>query len=195
MTEAQVVAVIDRIARILSSTFVFGYYDRDDIEQEARLFGIKAMEKYDPSRPLENFIYSAVRSRLLNLRRDRLRRNDPPCKVCHLHFSANGPGHPNGQICKKYEGWRKRNTTKANLMRPLGIDYVSDEKEARSRCNSEVVGDAETNEILHLINLHLPMDLRADFLRMRDGVNIPKVRRQQVETAVREIIKCPNEDD
>lgn len=197
MTEAQVLDEINRTARLLAPSFVFGYYDRDDIEQEARMMGIQAMAKYDPARPLPNFLYSHVRNRLINLRRDKFRRNDPPCHVCHEKQIANGPGHEDGRICPKYASWRERNACKSNLMRPLDIENVATEREERNR-PSEVVAEAEKKEMLRIINRRLPVELRTSYLQMRDGVNLPKVRRRQVEEAVREILKgsleCPSVD-
>ena len=43
--------------------------------------------------------------------------------------------------------------------------------------------DAEVAEILELIDVELPVALREDYLRMRDGVSVTKERRA-VEAAV-----------
>lgn len=185
LTEAEILAAIERSVEILAPGFVFGYFDIDDIKQFARMEGIKAVVKWDRVRPFGNFAYTVIRSRLLNLVRDELRRSDPPCSKCHSGSSCGGDGRP----CKMYQEWASRNNTKANLMRPLDLQRISDEKEARTRNESEVYDSVELAEILEKIDTHLPVELRSTYLQMRDGVAVPKAKRLEVEKAVKEILK------
>jgi len=62
--------VIDKIA----PRYSFGYYEVDDIKQEAYLLSVEAFQKYDESRPLENFISKHLSNRLKTLRRDKYQR-------------------------------------------------------------------------------------------------------------------------
>src|SRR5690348_1481836 len=105
MTEAEVLEAIEKAVNALASSFTFGIYDIDDIKQQGRLYALQALatEKYDPSRPLPNFLYAHIRNRLINLKRDKLHRNDPPCKEC----ASGEPCQPDGH-CKKFLEWRKR---------------------------------------------------------------------------------------
>lgn len=191
-TEAQVLASIEKAVTILSPGFAFGHWDRDDVAQYGRLYVIQRLEKFDPTRPLDNWVFIMVRNSYINLRRDKLRRNDPPCKICHNSGSCQGKGY-----CKKYTDWLARNNAKANLMRPLDIEYISDEHEARTRTECHMESEVEMEEVYEKIDRELDVELRATYLQMRDGVTVPKSRRLLVMNAVREILKgvveCPSE--
>lgn len=187
VTETQVLDAIENAVKILAPSFAFGIYDVDDIKQEARIMGLEAMRRYDAARPLENFLYSHIKNRLINLQRDKLHRNDAPCMLCH-HAEGNRSGHPNGEICQKYAEWKKRNEAKANLMRPLDLDLISDEREHNAQNESEVEDDAQTNELLRKIDAGLSIDMRATYLQMRSGKTVPKNRRTLVEKEIRKIL-------
>jgi DNA-directed RNA polymerase specialized sigma24 family protein len=194
-----VLEAIEKSVAILAPSFVFGYFDVEDIKQEGRLEAFKVLEKekYDPDRPLANFLYTSIRNKYVNLLRDKLRRNDPPCQPCHIGDCCN----PTGNACEPYIAWRDRNAAKSNLMRPLDLAHVADENERRTRLESTVVSDVETDEIVKLIDAKLSVELRSTYLQMRAGVSVPKVKRKQVEDAVRDIIRGSlewqntNEDD
>lgn len=196
-TEATVLAAIEKTINVLAPTFVFGFYDIDDIRQYGRLKALEVLEKetYDPGRPLENFLYTHIRNRYINLWRDKLWRNDPPCKGCH-----NGKPCNDGVVCVKYAAWKNLNQAKSGLMRPLDLANICDERERRTRIQSTASDDVEITEILHLIDEKLPVELRTTYLQMRDGVSIPKAKRTEVEQAVKDILReancsSSNEDD
>ncbi len=195
-TEATVLEAIERAVGVLAPSFTFGYFDVDDIRQQGRVFAIEILEKetYDPSRKLENYLYTHIHNRLCNFKRDNFRRNDPPCPPCHR-----GEWCEEGGPCSKYSAWKKRNAAKSNLMRPLDIEHVHDEHEPGTRTPSTVEDDVQLQELLRMIDQDLPVELRQSYLQMRAGVSVPKARRLQVEKAVSEILKgevgCPSEDD
>jgi hypothetical protein len=158
---------------------------------------LEVLEKecYNPSLPLENFLYTHIKNRFVNLHRDKLRRRDAPCRACH-----EGKPCDQGSNCSKYAAWLKRNTAKANLMRPLDLAHISDEREPHTRLASTVTEDAEIDEMLQLVDKHLPVELRSTYLQMRDGVSVSRAKRNEVEQRVREILRgaleCQqNEDD
>ena len=181
-TEAEVLAAIKKTVDILAPSFAVGYYDIDDMKQEATWEAIRVLNKgkYDPDRPLENFLYVAIRRRLLNFQRDHVRRNDPPCKSCH-----EGKRCTEGSFCKKYAKWLKTNNAKASAISPLGLNHISDE---RDRNPSGGEQEVELNELLDKIDRELPVELRGYYLQMRDGLKIPKVKRLEVEKAVKLIL-------
>lgn len=185
MSEEEVLATINRSVEMLCHSFVFGCYDIDDIRQEAWAFALEAMPRYDPTRPLGNFVYRHIRNRLLNLKRNKHRRNDPPCMLCHRGHQHE---HPDGEVCVAYRRWKRRNDTKANLARPGGFEGVADEKETNMRLPCRVGETAECNELLAAIDEKLPPDLRADYLRLRAKEPVPTARRTKVEAAIREIL-------
>lgn len=67
---------IMKIAAEMAGRYTFPNYDREDIEQEAFIMGLEALQRYDENRPLENFLRVHIRNRLSNLRRDKYYRPD-----------------------------------------------------------------------------------------------------------------------
>ena len=183
LTEEQVMTAMNKAVALLAQTFSFGYFDSDDIRQEAYIFGLEALSRYDPSRPLENFLYSHIKNRLINFKRDKYHRTDPPCKICAEHGK-----HPDGSVCTKYIAWKKRNSSKQNLMRPLDIQNLSDENEKSVRQSHNIIDEATLTEARNLIDEHLSIELRSVYLRIRAGESVPKAKRVKLENALRDLI-------
>ena len=199
MTEAEVVDAISRATSALARTFKFGPYDEDDIKQEGAIEAITVINKgvYDPrpgpdgkpTRPLANFLYVHIRNRIMNLRRQKLRRNDPPCRSCHEALGPGQTAHADGQYCEKYQAWLTRNTSKANILCPLDLSNINDEHESRTKSDSNVEFEVERDEMLALVDQQLPVELRTSYLQMRSGKVLPKAVREKVEQAVLAILK------
>ncbi len=187
-TEHEVLTAIDRTVNILAPGFAFGFMDEDDIKQEGRLFAMEGLKHYDASRSLDAFLYTHVKNRLINLKRDKFRRNDPPCRVCH--DTGRHPG--SNQVCDKYNVWYKRNSAKASLCKPLTLNQSDDD--AVPSCSS-VVEDVSIREVLLRIDQELPVELRASYLQMKSGVSVPKALREKVESAVRHILREELEEE
>lgn len=189
MTESEVVEVIYKVVNTLAKRFRFGYHSVEDMKQEGARFGIEALNSgsYDPTRPLENFLYTHIRNRLINYKRNNYIRNEPPCNGC-VFFDPKCKKSTNkcaafqdtGE-CKKLSDWKARNSAKQSLMRPMDVSVVSDKSIESDSC---VVSDASFVEIKSIIDKNLPVDLRSDYLRMLDGVSLPKVRRDRVREAI-----------
>lgn len=96
--------MIQEIATRLSNKYVFGYLDKDDIIQEAVIFGLEAYDRWDGVRPLENFISVHMSNRLKNFKRDNYFR---------LGLEDSSPKR------------QKSNETKKSLMRPAPIHSFS----------------------------------------------------------------------
>lgn len=163
MTEQEVVDTITKVCNRLASKFKFGYFDVEDIKQEAFIYAIQGLEDYDPSKPLENFLSVHIRNRLINLKRNKYARNDDDS---------------NSYKCKI------RNHTKKCLMEPLDIS----EYETNMRDDSDHIMSMEQEEIIALIDRHLDVSLRSDYLRMRAGVPVAKHRREKVHEEICKIV-------
>ena len=85
VTEQEFVDMVNGIANQLCDKFKFGYYDREDIKQECYIQAIDALDRYDTNRPLVNFLWSHIRNRLCNLKRDKYFRLEKPCDKCPLN--------------------------------------------------------------------------------------------------------------
>ena len=157
--ESKVIDTIMKIAKRLAPKYVFTGYDIDDIEQEAFLIGVAGLEKYDPSRPLENFMYTHINNRLKTFKRNNYYRMDY------------------GSSAQKLQD-RKR-----NLLEPICLDNIY------NICSQDhIVSDAHLNEILDLIDRKLPAHLRTDYLKLQSNSSLPKSRKAIVIDAIEKII-------
>ena len=189
MTEDQVVQIINNIANRLAGKFKFGYHDLEDMRQQARLFAWEGMENYDGIRPLENFLWTHVRNRLYNFKRNNFGRPDKPCDSCpffDISFSnAKGYGckaYDNHEECDLYAGWLKRNTSKRNIMNTaqLELDVKS----------SEGIGEAiDRKHIFNLVDKSIPVQYREDWVRFVNNLKLPKARREAVTAVIVNILK------
>ena len=190
MTEQQVQEIIMRIAVKVAPSFKFGCHTTADMIQQAAVFACEALAcgKYDAKRPLENFLYTHVTNRLINFKRDKFRRTDSPCKLCYGK-QEDYANHPDGKYCQKYLVWHRRNERKQNVLLPLDISCINDENESNARIPSSVVYEAIKSESIDIINAGLPIELRAVYLQMREGLKISKARRDEVERAVLDMLE------
>ena len=153
-----VISVITKVAQKLAPKYVFASYDVEDIEQEAFIIALDALERYDSGKPLENFLYTHVNNRLKNFKRDNYYRQ--------AHGSA-----------------QKIQARKKNLLEPIDIDclYSISTKDS-------TVTDAHIREITELIDKKLPSELRRDYLKLRNNSPLPKSRKANVIKVIEDII-------
>jgi len=160
--------VIDKIARRLAKKYTFGYYDKDDIAQVGRMFGLNGLLKYDEEcGPLENFLSIHIRNRLHNFKRDN-------------YFRADQPKNK-----KSIEKWEKRTQTKINLLQPVNIDGMDE----HFPFLENHLDNLAFEELIKTINEKLPANLRTDFLRMNADVKIPNTRKVKVQEAISKILE------
>lgn len=190
MTEDQVIKIVTKALSGLCAKFRFGYFETEDLSQEGWIYAIEALEKFDGSAPLENFLRVAIRSRFINLRRNKNSRYDPPCLKCPFYDpdckkSKNQCAEfEDKNDCDKWRGWKQRNAAKSELMRPLNIDEVTEDD---LKIDREFFDSINLAAIHKKINENMPSDIRADFLRMIDGVYIPKNRKDKVREFIKDL--------
>jgi DNA-directed RNA polymerase specialized sigma24 family protein len=156
--------VVNRVAH----KYRFGYYDIEDIKQEAFIIAMEAMDRYDEGRPLENFLAVHISNRLKNFKRDNFFRPDYV--------------PPSGKITND-------NNTKRFLMEPLDIDNIRDEHERNMRGEENIVDELAQKELMNIIDTSLDMGLRGDYLRILHGVYVPKPRREQIYESIMQILR------
>jgi len=174
MTEEQVVATINKVVSRYANRFRFGYYDADDIRQEAFIIAMEALDRYDNDRPLENFLAVHVKNRLSNFKRDKFFRRPQD--------SADGELPP-------------RSEAKKFLMEPLNIEAIRDEHEVNMSNSDDFVEAVDTAELFLLIDQNLSISFRADYLRMMHGVYVPKPRREQIHQEIISIFQQHHKGD
>lgn len=187
MTEQEVVAAVERVLDALAHKLPFGYHTADDIRQQGWLLALEALAsgKYDPGRPLANFLYRHVKNRLLNLKRKQQKRAEVPCARCARSDYCGSDGAP----CRRHTAWEKNNKVKANLMHPVDLDGLAAEQECAARTQSEAAAAAELTEMERALDEGIPVELRSTYLRMRAGLTVPRDKRAAVEAACRSILE------
>ena len=190
VSESDFLIAIDNVAKKLAHKFKFGYHSFEDMKQQAIIFGLECLEKYDSNRPLENFLWTHVRNRLFNYKRDNYQRPDKPCLKCpenDLSFSCSNNGckaFSNKSDCELYKLWEKRNNNKKNLMSPQNIDDMSLFSKTSSICT-----DIENKEILDLIDKYISPADRSLYIKFKHGQKISSIELNKLKETILNIIK------
>ncbi len=196
MDEKTVVEVLDRIADRFAAKFRFGYHDIDDMKQQARLFALEALPRYTEGKgPLENFLSVHVRNRLINFKRDNYHRFQAPCLQCPFydpgcHKSTNQCAEFEDKMeCDKWSQWILRNNSKRSIMAPAtseNIDYLFGSNSSEESSVSDIVAN---KELLEYIDEKLPVELRSDYLRLKENLFVSKHRKNKVREAIVQIVE------
>jgi DNA-directed RNA polymerase specialized sigma24 family protein len=188
--ENEFLRVLDIISKKLAYKFKFGYHDYDDMKQQISIFALEGLKNYDHSRPLENFLWTHVRNRLFNYKRDNYQRPNKPCLTCPLYdphckkSNSECEQYSNKNDCSLYESWINRNNTKKNLMH---LTNIEDTKDFCS--NDDLLADnIMTKEILELVENNLNGEYRTIYLKVKSGIKVHKSDMDKLTAKLREII-------
>lgn len=193
--ENEFLRVIDVISKKLGYKFKFGYHDFDDMKQQISIFALEGLKNYDHKRPLENFLWTHVRNRLFNYKRDNYQRPNKPCLSCplydpHCKKSISGcEDYSNKEDCSLYSSWLNRNNTKKNLMHLTTIDEIKDYSNAFSSDESLLTNNIASNEIFNLLETHLTGEYRTLYLKVKSGAKINKGDMDKLTLKLKEILK------
>lgn len=175
VTEKEFLTVLDNISKRLAHKFKFAYHNFDDMKQQAAIFALEGLEKYDQSRPLENFLWTHVRNRLFNFKRNNYQRPDKPCLKCEFYDKAcmNSSNectkYSDKQSCSLYASWSKRNESKKNIVQPKYIEDQSIFAEG-----SSVTEFIQNQEVIDFLDKNIESEYREYYLKLKHGVKIPK---------------------
>lgn len=190
--ENELLKVIDIISKKLAYKFKFGYHDIEDMKQQIWIFALEGLNNYDHKRPLENFLWTHVRNRLFNYKRDNYQRPDKPCLTCPLYdpkllSSYSGcKDYENKNDCDLYSIWIKRNDTKKNLMYLTTIDEIKDYANT-FLCNTSQ--NIDNNEILEILDEKLNDDYRIIYLKLKTGTKVSKSDQEKLTAKIKQILK------
>lgn len=177
ITEDDFLKALDNISKKLIYKFKFGYHDIDDMKQQAAIFAMEGLEQYDSKRPLENFLWTHVRNRLFNFKRDNYYRPDNVCESCPFYDAKCKKStnmcakFKNKNDCEIYSHWLDRNTVKKNLMQPSSIDVQDSNNMSESDNLLESLGNSE---IISLIEDNLETKHRETYLKLKHGSKVHK---------------------
>jgi hypothetical protein len=180
LTEADVLQAIERACEHIPRRLLFPGVTEDDLRQEARMYCIELLGKgkYDGRRPLANYLFTHVRRRLLNKKRNEYHRYDAPCATCY----AGTPCSPGG-FCPKFVAWKKRQDLRARIRQPQVLDW-SPEPVREGDAERAVAG----SQLREMIDAELPIEMRVTYLRMLAGVPVQTVDKRRVREKILEII-------
>ena len=163
MTEQQVVDEINLVVNKIAPKYTFYGYEIADIKQESFLICVDALDRYDPSRPLENFLSVHLSNRLKNFVRDN-------------HFI-------------KGEEEKRRIVQPGQL---INDDTILDRTSYPSNTPSRDYNATESMDYVdmtHILDRKLPADCRTDYLKMINDVYIPKKRKEEVLSIIHSILE------
>jgi len=190
-TEQEVLDAITRAVNGLVSNFRFGYFDEDDLRQEGFMYACEALPRFDPENErgcgLENFLRIHVRNRFINLRRNKLHRNTPPCSSCLFQDKQRDSGcaeFSDRSECPKWSGWNARNQAKRSLVETCDATNVT---HVTPMDELDICTRISRNELLEYVSRKIPLAFRADYCRLVEGAKLSKAKRDAVIEAVRAI--------
>jgi DNA-directed RNA polymerase specialized sigma24 family protein len=167
MEDGVVLEKIESVINKIAYKYVFGSYTLEDIKQEARILALDGLKRYDGKRPLENFLYIHLKNRLFNFKRDNYIRLTT-CKYC------------TDKTCSRCERRTKNNLAKQNLAYSIEFNHSKTD-------TSYDLSEMELAECKDLIDRTMPLEYRADYIRMINGVPVNKERKQIITKFITEL--------
>lgn len=196
VNEEEFLIVLENISKRLGNKFKFGYHTFEDMKQQAAIFALEGLNRYDSSRPLENFLWTHVRNRLFNYKRDHYQRPDVPCNTCpffdkyRVKTQSQCTEFSNRNDCELYNAWYTRNNAKKNIMKPVDIENTP----SPSR-TLDVEDLVDNNEILNIIDIKIPTPYRDLYLKFRHGDKISKNDQKKIINIIKTTLKKHYEDE
>ena len=197
VTEEDFLKALDNISKRLGHKFKFGYHSYEDMKQQAAIFALEGLEKYDNKRPLENFLWTHVRNRLFNYKRDNYQRPDKPCLSCrffdkHCSNSTNQClEYTDKANCEEFSTWNNRNTNKKNIMKPVGIEDLQSQNVSINRLSSDntILDIVSDKQILNLLDERIPAQFRPTYLKLKYGNKVYKNELNKLLECIKSILK------
>jgi hypothetical protein len=183
MIESEFLEVLEKAVSDVVRNFSVAYFEKDDLKQEARLFALECLSKYSKTKgTLYTFIRAHIHNRLINLSRNISFRPTAPCFSCEFHDIDTSPSEQTGCFTYKERGecirwvkWMRVNISKRNLSSPSPNETFPDNDDV-----DVVLDDVYKNELKTLISKNIPLNMRADYLKMMDGISLPIKRRTKL---------------
>jgi len=194
VSESEFLKVLDNISKRLAHKFKFAYHSFEDMKQQAAIFALEGLEKYDNKRPLENFLWTHVRNRLFNYKRNNYQRPDKPCNGCPFfdktfQLSNNQCSKFSNKIeCSPYASWYKRNESKKNIIQP---SYIEDNTKYSGKIK-DISSIIQNQEIINFLDNNIKTEYREYYLKLKHGIKIPK---QQLVKLQNYILKLMESDE
>lgn len=165
------------------------------MKQQAAIFALEGLENYDNKRPLENFLWTHVRNRLFNFKRDNYFRPDNVCASCpfydpkNLQSSNQCSKFTNKDDCSIYTQWQNRNNIKKNLMKPTNID---NEHNSQLKNSTNIINYLSNSELLSIIEDNIEIRHRETYLKLKGGSKVAKQDLLKLQDHIAHILQNNN---
>lgn len=187
VSDEEFVKVLEKITKRLAHKFKFGYHSIEDMKQQAAIFALEGLKNYDHKRPLENFLWTHVRNRLFNYKRNNYQRPDKPCLTCPLYDPKYKVS--NNQCskflekndCELYATWSKRNDAKKIISKPSCVEDLSS-LPGNSSSN-------DNNEIVQFLDIHIRSEYRDSYLKLKHNHKINKNELIKLQKHIKELME------
>jgi len=192
VSDQEFLEVLDKITKRLAHKFRFGYHNVEDMKQQAAIFALEGLKNYDNKRPLENFLWTHVRNRLFNFKRNNYQRPDKPCLTCPLYdpkykvSNSQCSKFVNKNDCELYSSWTKRNENKKNIAKPSHFEDLS---QIFSKKNENSI---ENNELIKFLDKNIETEYRSYYLKLRHNQKINKMELNKLKKHIKEIMEKHN---
>jgi hypothetical protein len=190
ISDDEFLRVLDKITKRLAHKFKFGYHSIEDMKQQAAIFALEGLKNYDHKRPLENFLWTHVRNRLFNYKRNNYQRPDKPCLTCPLYdpkykvSNSQCSKYTNKKDCDLYSSWYKRNDNKKNIAKPC---YFED----ASTVSSKHI-NLDNNELILFLDQHIRAEYRDIYLKLKHNQKINKTELNKLKKHIISIMEENN---
>ena len=185
--------VLENISKRLAHKFRFAYHSIEDMKQQAAIFALEGLKNYDKKRPLENFLWTHVRNRLFNYKRNNYQRPDKPCHTCPFFdkgckVSINQcEKYSNKNDCELYSSWAKRNEAKKNIIQP---GYIENSTHLAPSSNNE--NFLENKELIKFLDDNIQLEFRETYLKLKHGSKVNKIELKKLKNHITKIMETQN---
>jgi len=185
--------VLENISKRLAHKFRFAYHSVDDMKQQAAIFALEGLKNYDKKRPLENFLWTHVRNRLFNYKRNNYQRPDKPCHSCPFFdkgckVSINQcEKFTNKDDCELYAAWAKRNEAKKNIIQP---GYIESNTSFSPSTTIEPL--LENKELIKFLDSNIQTEYREIYLKLKHGLKINKGDLKKLQNHITKLMEDNN---
>jgi DNA-directed RNA polymerase specialized sigma24 family protein len=190
VSQEEFLRVLDSISKRLGHKFKFGYHSFEDMRQQAAIFALEGLERYDHSRPLENFLWTHVRNRLFNYKRNNYQRPDKPCLTCPFFDKTYKCSNnqctefTNKQDCELYAAWAARNEAKKNIMQPYGM-----ETELPNKNPTDPLNLVTNKELIDFLDINIESEYRETYLKIKHGTKVSRQDTTRLKSHIEEIME------
>ena len=187
MQEEELIRIIDKIANRFAGTFKFGYHEIEDMRQQAWQVALEGLKDYDGKRPLENFLWTHVRNRLYNFKRDNYFRPEKPCDRCPLLRNDECTKFKDRLECDLYSRWEKRTEKRKSLM--SAVEHTDNKYS-----ENDITSQLDNKHLFETVDYNMPVELREYWIRFIHNLKLNKQKKEQVLLEITLILKEHNLD-